>query len=292
MLQYKKQEWLPLPFLLYYFFTFHTLQPFQWNIDDFAHVKHIIPYPHHLLQFLISASYTPIPPTSPLSTFYLLQRQESHKIQKYESSSPPSILKKVRSLLQYSWLLFINRSKSINLHIPSDETNIDVSKMIQVHVETQLLSITGYSLFAFPLEKKSQLHRNAFIQYLHDQSFPLNTTGRKNNECDLLDCDFPRSMLFFPHIHYTIHKEIESIKGYEEVSFTIDDLTFVLEDKIPEEQIGLLIALGHTRILRKIPLSLLKLKLCINRISKLKEDNPTKINERLCNYHVEAGVCD
>ena len=154
------------------------------------------------------------------------------------------------------------------------------------------MSVVGYSLFDLPIQ--TQIHHgnnDSLIQQLHDQSFYLNTSGRRNNECDLIECDFPASVRNSPFIHYTIHRTIELISQVQNVSFTIDDLTFVTEGKGIKETIGLLLALGFTGLLRQIPFNLLKLKLRYCQLTQWKEDlKPMIRSEGEVIYPIESAV--
>lgn len=219
---------------------------------------------------------TPLPPSPPSHT----------------NSSLSPLLKEVISLLQYSISLsLIHRNKVVNLHLPSESTLTDVHKLIQVKVETQLLGISGYSILTLP-PPSSQPKENSVVQVLHKTSFHLTTAGRRNNECDLTDCEFTSSFLTKSWIHSTIQKAVGIIATHKIPSiFTLDDMTYILYEKTEEEQVGLLIALGVTGLLRKVRLNLYKLKLRFYQSIQWRDKDPQKgRSTEQINYKLEIGV--
>lgn len=185
----------------------------------------------------------------------------------------------------------IHRNKVVNLHLPSDSTLTDVQKLIQVKVETQLLAISGYSILTLP-SPSSQRKDLSVVQVLHKTSYHLTTSGRRNNECELTDCEFTSSFLTKSWIHSTIQKAVGIIATHKIPSiFTLDDMTYILYEKTEEEQVGLLIALGVTGLLRKVRLSLYKMKLRFYQSIQWRDEGAQngRLTEKI-NYKLEIGV--
>ena len=196
---------------------------------------------------------------SPILSFYEIMAE-------FQKQRCVSVVSKSSSLLQEIWnllsfILFTDLMCSphvVNLHLSSENTSVNVPRTIQEKIEAQLLSSFGNALIQPLLTSSPNL---SWLQQLHSLSYQLILSGRKNDESDVMDCEFSRGVLFSSRVQNTIITLSCMLRKYSSFSITMNDLDYLLEGHPVEEQIGILLSLGFSGHLRSLPLTLYKHKL-------------------------------
>ena len=202
---------------------------------------------------------------------------------------------KLNFFLSTSFIFFsiLHRLQPVNLHLSSEQTLSDNSlqNTILTKIQTQLLSISGYSLLCQSV-LNSTIQHSSFIQQLVSSSFTISYSGRINNESDLVIFEIAESRKQRMNALHTLNKALQIIyqSSYSSTTFTINDLQYLLERRTDTEQFGLLIAFGHSGLLRKIPFHILKLKLMIPGLISNSQDRYLTNQNGDINYKIECGV--
>ena len=222
---------------------------------------------------------------SPILNYYEvmadLQKQRCISV----ASKPSPLLQEIWNLL--SFFLFADLTCSphvVNLHLSSENTSVNVPRTIQEKIEAQLLSSFGNALIQPLLDNSSN---PSWLQQLHSLSYHLILSGRKNDESDVMDCEFSRGVLFSSRVQNTIIVLSRWLRKYSSFSITMNDLDYLLDSHPVEEQIGILLSLGFSGHLRSLPLALYKHKLVFCYSQQWRSNSHQQVE---IDYQLEAAV--
>ena len=152
----------------------------------------------------------------------------------------------------------------------------------------------GYSLLTLQIDHPFSNKTISLAQLLHDYSFQLHYAGRKNNESDLLTCVLSSENLAVVTRYIAFQQTLDLLMKNETPQvFTMDDLAYICDERNEDEKIGIILALGIVGLIKKIPLSLYKLKLQFCQLTQWNEERIQVISgtNRLP-YMIECSVYD